>query len=159
MIFVWISIVQMSIGMWHYHTLQYAVKMAASYATVHGASCANAGNSCQVHLSDVATILKTNAIGIPASEIQVTWTACQDSTCGTTDSQTCWLDHCISDSTYTAMIWPPSGYNNPGTSEIKIRADYLFKSALCMVAPGPGAGPVRFGQFHLPGYTHQIMLF
>jgi hypothetical protein len=65
----------------------------------------------------------------------------------------------MSDAAYTSLIWPPVGYNNANYSEIKIRANYIFKSALCMVAPGPGAGPVKFGQFNLPGYTHQIMLF
>jgi hypothetical protein len=36
LIFIWISIVQMAIGMWRYHTIQYAVKTAGAYIVVHG---------------------------------------------------------------------------------------------------------------------------
>ena len=37
LIFVLISIVQLSIGLWRYYSLQYAVKAAGSYISMHGA--------------------------------------------------------------------------------------------------------------------------
>lgn len=41
LLFVWISTAEMARGMWQYHTLQYATKMANAYASTHGATCAH----------------------------------------------------------------------------------------------------------------------
>lgn len=153
MIFIWISIVQMAMGMWHYHTLQFAVKAATTYIAHHGSGCSATGNTCANQIKDAAAVLKGIAIGIPANEINVTFTAMKsDGTVGAT--VTCQLDACVTNTT----TWPPTAYNAPGL-DMTIKADYLFRSAMCMVAPGPGAGPVKFGQFHLPGYSRQFILF
>src|SRR5262249_55135964 len=139
---------------WHYHTLQYAVKATAMYVAHHGAGCASP-NTCSIQIKDAANILKTNAIGIPSNEITVDWTAYKDSAASTPSATiTCTLNNCISNTT----AWPPAGYTAV-ESAVEIKADYVFKSALCMVAPGPGAKVVNFGQFHLPGYAFQQILF
>ena len=65
----------------------------------------------------------------------------------------CRLDSCLSNTT----AWPPTGNNSPG-QDFSIKAKYLFQSALAMVAPGSGA-PAQFGTFHMPGYTHQVVVF
>ena len=39
LLFLGISITEMARGMWQYHTLQFATKQAAAYASVHGATC------------------------------------------------------------------------------------------------------------------------
>lgn len=156
MIFVCISIVQMSIGMWHYHTLQYAVKATAAYIAHHGSGC-DSPNTCSIQIRDAANVLKTTAIGIPANELNVTFGSFKRDAIGNIIASTpvnCRLDNCLTNAT----PWPPSGFKDPG-SDIDIKADYIFKSALSMYAPGPGSQTVSFGQFHLPGYAYQQVLF
>ena len=132
MIFVWISIVQMAIDMWHYHTLQYAVKRTGMYIAHHGIGCASP-NTCSIQLKDAANVLKTNAIGIPATDTNVTFTMVKADGSSIT-SVTCRLDSCVTNAT----AWPPAG-DTAVNSDIKISADYLLKSALCMFGPGAGS--------------------
>ena len=44
-IFVLISLFEISRGMWTYHTMAYAVREGVCYATVHGKGCASP-NTC-----------------------------------------------------------------------------------------------------------------
>lgn len=153
LIFVWISTVQMALGMWHYHTLQYATKAAGAYMSTHGASYVAAGNPAP-EVENIASVLANAAIGIPTSGIQVTFTAYQaNDTSATTHS--CELDTCQTDTT----VWPPSGYNTVGF-DFTIQTEYQWKNALAMVAPGAGGkSSVNFGTFWFPGYTKQFILF
>ena len=156
LIFLWLSVVQMGIGMWQYHTIQYAVKAAASYASVHGATCASP-NSCFVNVSDVVNMFQTNAIGVPMSKVALTLTSQNASvTCPVVSS-------CSSNASWSTT-WPPTANNdNAVGSWIKIRADYTFNSALAMF--WPGAGAVQFGSsagagaFDFPGYSYQLIQF
>jgi hypothetical protein len=155
MIFIWISIVQMALGMWNYDVLQNAVKVTGNYISVHGANCAKTGNTCTIKVSDVISTFKTYAIGLPSSAVSLTLT----SNGGTT--VTCSpITACSSNAT----TWPPTTDNAVG-GDIKIRADYTFRTALAMVAPGGNGGVVKFGTsaglgvFDFPGYTHQRILF
>lgn len=151
MLFAWISVVQMGIGMWHYATLQYAVKACGAYITTHGQSYISAGNAAK-QIQDAAAVLANQAIGIPTNSVQVTFTALNSA--GNSITHTCYLNSCLTDTT----TWPPSGYNLDG-DDIEVKANYVWSSALAMVAPGPGSGPVNFGAFNLPGYTHQFIVF
>lgn len=151
LMFVWISIVQMAIGMWHYDSIQYAVKICGAYIAVHGATYVSQGNSA-IQIKDAASVLASNAIGIPTNGMSVTFTAFNSS--GGSTTHTCQLNTCLTDAT----PWPPSGYNEQG-DDLEIKADYLWQSAIAMVAPGPGAMAQQFNSFHLPGYTHQFILF
>ena len=148
LIFVWISIVQMSLGMWHYHTMQFAIKAAGAYIAHHGSTYVATGNPAKT-LQDAANVFAQAAIGVPASAITVTWTS------GNTTIN-CTLNNCQTNTT----TWPPTASSSPGT-DFTIRADYLFRSAIAFYSPGTGAGhtPVRFGAHHLPSYTRQFILF
>lgn len=151
LIFVWISTVQMALGMWHYHTLQYATKAAGAYMSTHGASYVAAGNAAP-QIQDIAGVLSTAAIGIPASEIQTTFTAyLADGT--TTTTHSCRLDNCKTD----AAAWPPTGGYNALLNKFEIKTEYQWHNALAMVTPGNGT--VNFGAFWFPGYTQQFILF
>ena len=144
MMFVWISIIQMSIGMWRYHTLQYAVKAAGAFIAHRGSSWVNAGHA-QPTLADAANVLAGSAIGIPPSAVSVTWQS------GST-SITCQLNTCQTDTT----TWPPIATSYIG-SDFTIHADYVFNNAIAFYSPG--GTPMQFGAPHLPGYTHQFILF
>lgn len=153
LLFIIICVIQMAIGMWHYHTLQYATKEAGAWLSIHGASTGYCkSNTCQIQ--NVAAILKADAIGIPASGIQVTFTPIKSdhTTAGTAYS--CELDNCVTDTT----TWPVSGYNTIG-SEFEIKTMYHWQNALGMVTFGSGADPVKFGNPWFPGYTHQIIIY
>lgn len=149
LLFAWISVVEMARGMWNYFTLQYAVKAAGSYTAVHGATCAQSGNTCTIQIRNIVSVLRTAAIGLPDSNLRATFT----SQSGTT--KTCNpLNTCNTDTTQ----WPPTGSSdNAVGKDFTIRVDYTFRSALAMFVPGRGA--VRFGTFNFPGYTRQFILF
>ena len=149
MIFVWIGIVQMSLGMWHYQTLQYATKSAGNYVAHHGSFYIATGNSA-ARIQDAATILAHAAIGIPASSITVTWTATP--AVGATTTVSCVLSACLTNTT----TWPPTAASFPG-SDVTIKTDYIFYSALAMFVPGKGS--VTFSAPNLAGYTRQRMMF
>jgi Flp pilus assembly protein TadG len=147
LMFVWLGTVQMSIGMWHYHTLQYALKHGGEYLTVHGSSTGYCKtNNCRVQ--DVAGVIANSAVGMMQKDIYLTFTpvsASDHSTAGTAIS--CTLDNCLT--TGTAF---PGSYG-----EFEIQAEYKFANSLAMFATGSKA--VKFGTPWFPGYTHQIVLF
>jgi len=152
LMFIVICVIQMAIGMWHYHTLQFAVKEAGAYLSLHGSGTGYCkSNTCQIQ--NVATILKNDAIGIPAASITVTFTPISSSDHATAGSAySCTLSNCVTDTT----VWPVSGYNSIG-SEFEIKALYQWQNALGMVTFGAGASPVKFQNPWFPGYTHQII--
>jgi hypothetical protein len=136
--------------MWNYDTLQYAAKTAGSYASVHGATCALPSNSCTVAISDIATVFKNAAIGIPPNQVLMTFT---------TDSgtvTTCNLGGTTNLCSAQTSTWPPSTDNQVGKT-LGIRADYSFYSGLSMFAPGSGS--VSFAAVDFPGDTKQIIQY
>jgi Flp pilus assembly protein TadG len=160
MLFGVISVEEMSRGMWQYHTLQYAVKMANAYASVHGATCATTPNSCTVDVSNVIGQFQTYAIGVPMAQVAVTLTS-ETSTNAVTCSQ---VSTCSSSSSWSTQ-WPPSSNGDNAVGNwIKFRADYTFHTALAMFWPGAGK-PISFGSsagagtFDFPGYSMQIIQF
>ncbi len=57
-IFILISVFEVSRGMWMYHTLAYAVKNGTRYASVHGINCVGTSfnaNSCAVSMGPSTT--------------------------------------------------------------------------------------------------------
>jgi len=51
LIFIWIGIFWMAFGMWEFHTLQYASKVANSYLATHGAQYVSvSGSAIQVKM-------------------------------------------------------------------------------------------------------------
>jgi Flp pilus assembly protein TadG len=148
---VTISIVQMGIAMWRYHTIQYATKEAAVYVSHKGQTYLDAGGT-SIKIKDVATILKNQAIGMPPATLNATFVAYKS----TTDYQTvtCRLDSCLTNTT----TWPPSGYNTPNLASISVRADFTTKTSFLMIAPG--WRPVQFSNSYvMPGYARQMVLF
>jgi Flp pilus assembly protein TadG len=150
--FIWLGVVQMSIGMWRYHALQYAVKLAGSYVAVHGSTCSQEPNNCAIQIKNAAQVLKNAAAGIDPTTVNMKFTILAADRTTEVSHISCELDTCLSDTTG----WPPTGNNSPG-QDFSIHADYFFRSGISIVVPG--SGTVQFGSFHLPGYTHQVILF
>ena len=155
MLFLWVSILEMARGMWQYHTLQYACKMTAAYASVHGADCGSP-NNCLVTMSNVVNTFQTAAVGVPMAKVILTLTS-KSSSVSCNPVSTC------SSNASWSTTWPPTADNAVGNA-IKVRADYTFSTALSMFWPGAGkawgfgssTGP---GQFDLPGYSYQLIQF
>lgn len=154
LIFMLISIFEISRGMWIYHTLSYAVKEGVRYASVHGQNCVynspSVTNNCQVTIGDqtpsctaanpaIATVIRCAGVGLDPSTTQLTF--CTPS-CNSGSAPTCYLNDCS-----TSTYWPPSGSNQVGqTIEIDILVP--FRSALALFWPGTKSvkfGVVNFG--------------
>lgn len=160
LMFIWLSTVQVALGMWHYDTMQYAVKATGAYLALHGSDCASP-NTCSVTIANLATVMKANAIGVPFTALQMTFNAVSSSNHSTvTNTVSCLLTNTATPASgcdQNTTTWLPSGVNTPG-SEFEIQAAFLWSPAIGMVAPGSGAS-VTFGSFWLPAYTHQVILF
>jgi hypothetical protein len=102
-----ISIVQLGLAMWNYHTLAYAVHETNRYIASHGRSCSSGGNNCTITVANIAGKLRSYAVGVPGNRMTMTLTSQSGvvHTCNPVSS-------CSSDSTQ----WPPVAHldNNPG---------------------------------------------
>lgn len=141
LIFVLISIFEISRGMWIYTTLDHAVKEGVRYAIVHGQNCGTNGNSCQVNLgpstnkcdnsnSTIAEVIRCAGVGLDPTKTKVTFIS-SGSTLGPYS-----LNGAIPSST-----WPPPNGNQIG-QPIEIDITTPFVSAIAML--WPGGKPVSF---------------
>ncbi len=157
-IFILISIFEISRGMWMYHTLAYAVKNGVRMAVVHGRNCifnADNPNNCPKTIADIATLIQQSAIGPVPAQTLLTFTP---GSAGAASTQ-CYLaapgnkppygSHAACSSLGTT--WPlddGSGTFNGVGKRIEIDIETPFRSALAMFWPGGGKtqfGLVNFG--------------
>jgi Flp pilus assembly protein TadG len=140
MIFVLISIFEISRGMWIYHTLAYATKAGVRYAAVHGINCVSpATNTCSRTMAQIAAQIQLAGVGLDPGTTNVTFTA-------NGASQSCMLNAC------PGTVWPPSGGNTVG-SIIQIEVVTPFRSAIAMF--WPGSTPVSFAAVNLPARSSE----
>lgn len=149
LLFIWTSTVQMSIGMWNFHTLQYACKAAGAYVQLHGATdgyCSS--NTCQVQ--NAAAVLANKMIGISASQVTASfYTVSSSDHLTKTLVKTCIVSNCESDST---------NFPNLATGgEFAIQLEYQFKNGLSMFSLQ--GNTVTFQNPWFPAYTHQTILY
>jgi hypothetical protein len=147
LIFVMISVVETSRGMWNYVTLARAVNETTRFVSLRGSSCSNGTNSCSVTVGTVASRLASEAIGIPPAELSATLV---------TDGGAVTTCQPITSCTSNTTTWPPSSDNATG-KKVTINVWYNFQSALSMF--WPGAGSVQFGAVTLPAASTQRILF
>jgi Flp pilus assembly protein TadG len=145
-IFVLISIFEMSRGMWVYHTQAYALKEGIRFAIVKGQNCSTPPNACGATIADVARRIKNSGVGLLPSELQLQFV----SALGTV---ACELDECLNNTS----AWPPAAANAPGQS-ISVSGTYPFRSAISMFWPGAGTSQ-GFGVFNLPASSRETIQF
>ncbi len=149
LLFIWISVIQMSIAMWSFHTLQYACKSGGAYVQLHGATdgyCAS--NTCQV--GNAATAIANKLIGILPSQVTASfYTVSSSDHLTKTLVKTCALDACETDTT----TFPNLATNG----EFAIQLEYQFKNGLSMFALQ--GNTVRFQNPWFPAYTHLTVLY
>jgi Flp pilus assembly protein TadG len=125
LIFVMISVFEISRGMWIYHTLAAAVKAGTRYTIVHGQSCAQAPNTCTVTIGQIATQIQAAGPGLMPDQLTLTFTPANGS--ATTETLTASLAD--------ATVWPSSTANLVGM-DVAISATYPFSSVISMFWPG-----------------------
>jgi len=135
-IFILISIFELSRGMWTYHTMAYAVREGVRYAAVHGKGCASP-NTCQVTIGQITTVIKAAGAGLPPSTTVVTFTPASGSASSAT----------MTSQLTSTTVWPPSAANAPGQN-IKIKVTYPFRTFLAVFWTGAG-GVNDSGVFNL----------
>lgn len=153
LMFVIVSVFEMSRGMWNYHTLQEAVKEGVRFEAVRGAdlvlnspACTANPDTCGASVNGVATALAGAAIGIPPQYWNATLIA------GTTSFTCAPVSSCFGNTTQ----WPPTGSNTSGTP-LEIFATYQFNSALAMF--WPGSQPVTFSTVTLAADSQQAVVY
>jgi Flp pilus assembly protein TadG len=125
MIFVMISVFEISRGMWIYHTLASAVKAGTRYAIVHGVNCAQSPNTCTVTIGQIATQIQNAGPGLMPDQMTLTFTPANGS--ATTET--------LTSSLADATVWPSSTANLVGM-RVSISATYPFSSVISMFWPG-----------------------
>ena len=145
--FFLISTIQLSLGMWQYHTLDSALQQAGRYIAVRGRGCTQNGNTCSVTVGTIAQKVATYAVGMPTSGISVVLTPPGGS--ATTCSP---LSSCFTN----ASVWPASPYNAPGMI-FTITGSFTWNPAIGVV--WAGAKPNRFPSFVLSASTAQEIMF
>lgn len=153
-IFGLISVVEMSRGMWIYHSLNHAVKEGVRYTVVRGVDNPNANHATRASVCQ--TILQAGG-GLLAQDLTLTLHS------ATAADYTATAATCLGDST----LWPPAGQDaqgfpikvddNPGQA-ISIQATYPFQSAIAMFWPGAGRGQ-QFPTFNLPADSREVMQY
>ncbi|HVN04665.1 MAG TPA: TadE/TadG family type IV pilus assembly protein [Bryobacteraceae bacterium] len=144
LIFVIVSVVQMSLGMWNYHTLNEAVNVTARTTALRGSDCASL--SCAMTVGQVAQMITTKGIGLLSGSLNVTLTDANGSiACNP-------VTNCTSSST----VWPRSGGNSVG-QVISISASYPFSSAISMFVPGRGKS--SFASVTFSAISQQVIVY
>jgi len=132
LVFVMISIFEMSRGMWMYQTAAHAVREGVRFSVVHGINCVTdakngVSNNCSKTVAEVAQVIQNAGGGLDAATTTLRFTAPSPGGAVTT----CTLASCASD----VSIWPPVGSNQVNTV-IQIDITTPFRSALAMFWPG-----------------------
>ena len=141
---------EMARGMWTYHTLAYAVKGGVRYAVVHGQDCALPPNNCTVTIGQIASVVRTSGVGLPADLVKLRFT----DAAGTPTA--CTLSDCIAN--YTSSAWPPTVANAPG-QDVRISGTFPFRSAMLMFWPGVGGPAARPGVINLSADSREGIQF
>lgn len=139
MIFVLISTVEVSRGMWIYATLSFAARETSRYISVHGQNCQTAPNTCGLLQADLGTFINNAATGLLPDDLTVQVT-------NPAVNFTCSLKSLMTSGCVAAGVGfiPPSGGNGVG-APIAINLKYPFPNAISMFWPGAGAGQVIGG--------------
>jgi Flp pilus assembly protein TadG len=147
LILMFISLVEMSISMWSYHTLAHAVREGARYASTKGQGCTYTGNTCSVTVANVAQQIASAGVGLIPAQLNVTLTSSAGSvTCNP-------VTNCYSNS----ATWPPSPGNMPGSS-ISVSGYYPVQTNLVLMF-FPSTGTSKLSAVTLPATTQQIIQF
>lgn len=158
LMFVLISIFEVSRGMWMYHTVAHAVKQTSRFIIVKGENCIATGNACGVTVQRIAEEFRDASVGLPPAETNLTISVLGDQrNCAP-------LENCLAggSSPDKAVAWPtvqsPALPGSGRGQNLTVRATVPFRSALTLF--WPGAGPVgTMGAFLLGSNSTEKIQF
>ncbi len=163
LMFLMVSVFEMSRGMWMYNTAATAVREGVRFASVHGVNCVKVTpgipNECDVTANDIVQVIRNGAgnnlthsltygptgagsAGLPQGSTSETTTLVTFKS--VSGSFTCKLDGKSTGN--CASRWPPDNDNAVGQI-IQISIQVPFSSALSMF--WPGSRPVQFATVNL----------
>jgi Flp pilus assembly protein TadG len=161
LIFVLISIFEISRGMWLYETAAHAVREGARYAAVHGNTC-NPPNACAINIGTLNAAGGTSFLGI-AQVIQNAGVGLDPDLLTVTISAGVGAAPLViaGPSTLTALLANSVTFSNlsgsgPG-EDVVIKGSYEFRSALAMF--WPGGGHTSFAVVHLAATSRERIEF
>lgn len=147
LLLIFISLIEICLAMWSYHTLAYAVREGARYASTKGQGCTYGGNTCSVTVATVAQQIATAGTGLVPGQLNVSLISSAGSiTCNPVSS-------CYSDT----AVWPPNSANTPG-SIISVAGSYPVQTGLVMMF-FPSTGGYQLGSVNLPASSQQVIQF
>ena len=159
-IFVLISIFEISRGMWVYDTLAHAVREGTRFAIVNGRNCVDLSGQ-PATIGDIAERIRATGVGLPPEQLDVTMQAIAPSSVGpvVVATVTCTpLKNCLTKKALPGDQFPPAAANRPKVNSVGIQATFPFRSAISMFWPGAGKGMV-FGTVRLPASSREVIQF
>jgi len=147
LLLIFISLIEICIAMWSYHTLAYAVREGARYASTKGQGCTYTGNSCSVTVANVVQQIASTGVGLIPGQLNVTLTS-------SAGSVTC---NPVSDCYSNSATWPPSTANTPGSS-ISVSGYYPVQTGLVLMF-FPSTGVSKLNSVTLPATSQQVIQF
>ena len=157
LVFILISIFEVSRGMWIYHTLAHAVTDTNRFVIVKGENCVAPGNACGVTVRRIAEEFRDLGVGLIPADANL-------SLISPGDQRDCFplqgcLDGTDPDST---TPWPtlttPAAFGSGRGQNITVRATMPFRSAISLFWPGAGPG-INFGVFLLGATSTEKIQF
>jgi Flp pilus assembly protein TadG len=141
-----LSVLQMSIAMWQFYTMQHAIQTACRYIATHGRGCTTNGNTCGLTVGSVAGMIAGQALALDPSRLNISLvTAAGTQACNPVNS-------CNSNSNPF-----PSSTANAVDQDVSITATYMVTDPLMMF--WPGAALVTGSNWTLGAKTRQRIAF
>jgi Flp pilus assembly protein TadG len=141
-----ISIIGASLAMWEYHTMAYAVDLAARYVTIHGRGCTQNGNTCSVTLGNVAHVIAHQSPALDPGQLNVSLTTHS----GTTTCNP--LNTCFS-----SVAQFPNATDNGLNLDVTIAATYPISNPLVFF--WTGTSPSSISGLTLGASSRQRIMF
>lgn len=149
-IFLVLSVFEISMIVWQYHTLAEAVAEATRYAAANGETCYSSGYSCGTTVGNIATAIKNQAVGLEPANLTITLTANGAQIANGT------VESFISPSLNTTDF-PPDSTNGAAGDTITILASYPIPNPL--FGYWPGGGSIAAATYTLKATSTQEILF
>jgi Flp pilus assembly protein TadG len=125
MILFMLASIELTRGMWAYHTLASSIAQGSRFVVTHGARCISASSACQSTIGAATTLITNSGVGLDPAQLQLTFNAGnQTYTCNPAAS-------CSGDATN----WPPAS-NNAAGLPITVTGNYNFQSVMGFLWPG-----------------------
>lgn len=147
-LFLTISTFEMSLAMWHYHTLAEVAQLTSRYITAHGYDCTQNGNTCSITLAKIASYVESTAVGLDKSQLNVKLTAASGDT----------LCDPISNCDTNSAVYPSGSTDGAVGADIAVTASYSVTNPLYMFWPGVTSAPVG-PSFTFSGKSRQKITF